>query len=125
MRHTSTPTDLTRMLLDQIADKWTVLILSALCAEDGRARFNAIKRAVPGISQKSLSQCLRKLERSGLVQRRVLDTSPIGVEYSTTPLGYTLGEPFQALYDWARVHGNEVEEAQQRFDARLEAEVQD
>ena len=118
MDEMTTAADLSRLLLDQIADKWTILILGAICAEGGKARFNALKRSVSGVSQKSLSRCLRKLERSGVVERRILDTSPVGVEYSATALGATLSEPFGALYDWAKVHLQEVVEAQSRFDAR-------
>lgn len=66
---------LVRVLLDQIAGQWTLLVLGALCDNKGRARFNAIKRAVPRISQKTLTQCLRQLERNGLVERRVFTHS--------------------------------------------------
>src|SRR5258708_2123713 len=69
-----------RVLLDQIAGQWDLLILSALCDHEGRARFNVLKRSVTGISQKMLTQCLRQLERSGLVARLVLTQSPVGVE---------------------------------------------
>jgi DNA-binding HxlR family transcriptional regulator len=107
-----------RILLDQVADKWTILVLGALCAGGGKARFNAILREVDGMTQKTLTVCLRKLERNGLVARAILDTGPIGVEYSTTPLGYTLSKPFKALHDWAEEHLDEVEASQRKFDAR-------
>ena len=74
--------------------------LNALCDHEGRARFNVLKRSVPGISQKMLTQCLRQLERSGLVVRRVLTESPVGVEYSHIKLGETLKAPVAALYEW-------------------------
>jgi DNA-binding HxlR family transcriptional regulator len=89
---------LSKSLLEQVADKWTILILTALCRNGGRCRFNAIRREVSGISQKSLAHCLRKLERNGLIERRILDLAPIGVEYAVTPLGQTLREPFEAFY---------------------------
>ena len=108
---------LDRVLLDQIAGKWHLLILNALCDHEGKARFNALKRAVPGISQKTLTQCLRQLERSGLVARRVLTDSPLGVEYSFTPLGETLEAPILALYDWTRQHSAAVGAAQKAYDA--------
>jgi DNA-binding HxlR family transcriptional regulator len=57
-----------------------LLVLGALCDHDGAARFNMIKQSVPGISQKTLTQWLRQLERSGLIARTVLNTAPIGVE---------------------------------------------
>jgi DNA-binding HxlR family transcriptional regulator len=109
---------LDRVLLDQIAGQWTLLVLGALCDNEGRARFNAIKRAVPGISQKTLTQCLRQLERNGLVQRRVLTQSPLGVEYSFTKLGDTLETPVAAFYEWTATYSAAVRAAQARYDAK-------
>jgi len=106
-----------RILLDQIADKWSILILAALC-EKG-LRFNEIKRQLDGITQKSLTQALRRLERNGIIERKVLSLSPIAVEYATTSLGKTLKEPFKALHDWAVEYLPEVEKAQQKFDSPL------
>ena len=107
-----------RVLLDQIAGQWDLLILSALCDHEGRARFNALKRSVPGISQKMLTQCLRQLERSGLVARLVLTESPVGVEYSLTKLGETLHTPVAALCQWTSKHSAAVLDAQKSFDAK-------
>jgi DNA-binding HxlR family transcriptional regulator len=108
---------LDRVLLDQIAGRWHLLILGALCDHGHKARFNVLKRAIPGISQKTLTQCLRQLERSGLVARRVLTDSPLGVEYSFTPLGDTLEAPVRALYDWTRQYSAAVRTAQEAYDA--------
>jgi DNA-binding HxlR family transcriptional regulator len=105
-----------RLLLDQIADKWSVLILAALC--DSPLRFNALKRRLEGITQKALTQSLRRLERNGIVARRVIPVSPVAVEYRITPLGRTLQQPFQALYTWTVNHLSQVEKAQQKFDQR-------
>jgi DNA-binding HxlR family transcriptional regulator len=103
-----------RLLLDQIADKWSVLVLAVL--QGGPSRFNVIKRRLEGISQKVLTQTLRRLERNGIVARRVVATSPVAVEYRITPLGRTLDQPFQALYAWTIDHLAEVEQARQAFD---------
>src|SRR3981081_300097 len=108
---------LDRVLLEQIAGQWRLLILSVLCDHEGKARFNALKRAVPGISQKTLTKCLRQLERSGLVARRVLTDSPLGVEYSFTPLGETLEATILALYNWTRQYSAAVRTAQETYDA--------
>ncbi|MGO6984291.1 winged helix-turn-helix transcriptional regulator [Rhizobium leguminosarum] len=105
---------LVRLILDQIADKWSILIMAALCR--GPMRFNTLRRDIDGITQKSLTQALRRLERSGIVARRVIPVSPVAVEYSVTPLGQTLVEPFQALFQWASVHKDGIEAAQRRFD---------
>jgi len=107
---------LDRVLVDQIAGRWHLLILCALCDHQRKARFNALKRSVPGISQKTLTQCLRQLERSGLVARRVLTDSPLGVEYSFTPLGNTLETPVRALYNWTRKYSAAVRSAQEVYD---------
>ncbi|MER6695490.1 winged helix-turn-helix transcriptional regulator [Streptomyces minutiscleroticus] len=65
-----------------------------------------------------LTQTLRRLERNGLIQRRVLATSPLGVEYSLTHLGESFREPFTRLYDWTVEHSDEVLAAQHEYDAR-------
>jgi DNA-binding HxlR family transcriptional regulator len=111
----------TRPILDQIANKWSVLILTFLCAEP--ARFNAIKRRLDGITHKALTEALRRLERNGLVSRRVITSSPIAVEYSLTALGHSLQEPFTALYGWAAHHQSDIERAQLEYDRRRAAEL--
>lgn len=105
-----------RLLLDEIASKWSILVLGALC--DGPLRFNQLRRHLDGVTQKALTQCLRRLERDGILTRTVLPTSPVSVEYEITPLGRTLEAPFRALADWTVHHGNEVGQARARFDAR-------
>ena len=110
-----------RPILDQIADKWSMLILAVLCA--GPLRFNAIKRRLEGITQKALTQALRRLERNGLVARRVVPVSPVAVEYSVTPLGRTLEQPFAALYGWTVEHLSDIEQAQREFDGRIGAQA--
>lgn len=96
----------TRPVLEQIANKWSVLILAVLCEQP--SRFNAIKRRLDPITHKALTEALRRLERNGLVNRKVLATSPVAVEYSITPLGLTLQEPFETLIRWAQRHGGEL-----------------
>lgn len=104
----------TRPILDHIANKWTVLILSVLCAEP--ARFNTLKRRLDGITHKALSEALKRLERNGLVSRKVLPTQPVGVEYTITDLGCSLREPFAALYNWSLANGPAMENAQRAYD---------
>lgn len=106
-----------RLLLDQITDKWSVLILTALCKQP--LRFNEIKRCLDGITQKALTQSLRRLERSGILARRVIPSSQVAVEYSITPLGRTLEGPFTALFLWTINHAGEVLQAQAAFDQRV------
>ncbi len=98
-----------RPVLDKIADKWTIMILTVICPKP--SRFNEIKRRLDGITHKALADALKRLERNGLVTRTVLPTAPIGVEYAITPLGHSLREPFEALCAWALRYGDAIEEA--------------
>jgi DNA-binding HxlR family transcriptional regulator len=106
----------TRQILDRVGDKWAVLILLLLRNEP--MRFNRLRRAIEGISQKMLSQVLKSLERDGLIRRRVIPTVPVTVEYSLLPLGATLAEAVDPLRDWAEKNLKEVLAAQRRYDAQ-------
>jgi len=107
-----------RPVLDKIADKWTIMILTVLCPEP--ARFNEIKRRLDGITHKSLADALKRLERHWLITRTVLPTTPIGVEYTITPLGLSLREPFEALCSWALAHEQAMAEAATAYDGSRE-----
>lgn len=109
-----------RPVLDQIANKWSVMILTVLCPQP--SRFNAIKRRLEGITHKALTEGLRRLERNGLIARRVIASSPVAVEYSITPLGRSLQQPFEALYAWASDRSPEVFAAQRAYDRREKPE---
>lgn len=117
--HTSTTGTSSKLLLDQITDKWSIMILAVLCKKP--LRFNEIKRRLDGITQKALTQSLRRLERSGLIARLVIPSSQVAVVYSVTPLGRTLEVPFRALIDWTNRHTAEVLQAQLEFDERAQA----
>ena len=108
-----------RPVLDKIADKWTIMILTVLCPLP--ARFNEIRRRLDGITHKALADALKRLERNGLITRTVLPTAPIGVEYATTPLGHSLRQPLQALCDWALSHEQAMADATATFDAARSA----
>ena len=103
-----------RAVLDRIGDKWTVLVVGLL--EHGPVRFNRLRAALPGISQKVLTSTLRSLERDGLVRREVTVGVPVKVEYSLTPLGQTLSTPLAALRDWSAAHYCSVVRAREEFD---------
>ncbi|WP_331371306.1 winged helix-turn-helix transcriptional regulator [Sinorhizobium chiapasense] len=105
-----------RSFFDQVANKWSVMILTILTERP--TRFNEFMRRLEGITHKALTQALRRLERNGLIARRVLATSPVAVEYSITDLGRTLQVPFGAVYNWAINHLHQIEEAQESYDAR-------
>jgi len=103
-----------RPVLDKIADKWTIMILTVLCPKP--SRFNEIKRRLHGITHKALADALKRLERNGLVTRTVLPTAPIGVQYAITPLGRSLREPFAALCAWALADGDGIDDAGSAYD---------
>jgi len=90
-----------RLLVDLLADKWTLPILGALCENGGRQRFNALKRGIAGISQKSLASCLKRLEFNGLIERIVATKGQLSVEYRVTAIGHSLELPINALILWS------------------------
>lgn len=105
-----------RELLDELLDKWSLSVLDQLC-EHGALRFNELRRAIPAISQKSLTATLRRLERNGMVERRVVNDRPIAVEYRIAPTGKTLQHLIEALLRWTSAQLPHVERARERFDA--------
>ncbi|MEI7239177.1 helix-turn-helix domain-containing protein [Pectobacterium brasiliense] len=105
----------TRMILDRVGDKWTLLILNILVERP--MRFNQLKRDVEGISQKVLSQTLKNLVRDGFVERTVFPTIPVTVEYASTVMGKTLAKPIAELTYWAEQNMDNVLLSQKKFDA--------
>lgn len=108
-----------RAILDQIANKWSLLVLAVL--QEPR-RFNAIKRRLDGITQRVLTQTLRRLERNGMIARRVIAGRVLGVEYSLTPLGRSLREPFAALFAWTVDNMDAIQGHQLEYDTRQDQE---
>jgi DNA-binding HxlR family transcriptional regulator len=82
-------------------------------------RFNHLRREIKGISQKVLSQTLKKLERDGLITRTIFATVPVTVEYALTPLGRTLTKTVSALAHWAEHNMAAVLKAQAKYDAAV------
>ncbi|PSK93006.1 HxlR family transcriptional regulator [Haloactinopolyspora alba] len=103
-----------RELLDQVLDKWSLQVLDALCERP--SRFNELRRAIPVVTQKSLTATLRRLERNGMVERVVTSTRPVAVEYRISPLGKTLQELIDALLHWSTANLPDVRKARARFD---------
>ncbi|HTN55114.1 MAG TPA: helix-turn-helix domain-containing protein [Microbacterium sp.] len=110
--------DAHRELLDQVLDKWSLLILDKLCEQP--RRFNGLRRAIPEVSQKSLTTALRRLERNGMIARVVVSTRPLAVEYRIAALGETLQDLIDALLQWTSVHMDEVTIARDRFDTETD-----
>jgi DNA-binding HxlR family transcriptional regulator len=106
-----------REVLNRVGDKWSVLIVVLL--GNGPKRFNELRRTIEGISQRMLTLTLRGLERDGLVTRTVYPTIPPRVEYKLTGLGHTLRKPIQAVAKWAEANRMDIQQARDRYDARL------
>lgn len=103
-----------RAVLALLAEKWTTLVLYALAG--GTKRHGELRHEIAEISQKMLTQTLRRLERDGLVARTMYPQVPPRVEYALTPLGQTLGTLVCAICDWAAVHYEEIEAARTAYD---------
>ena len=115
-RHAHLPADCRAIsdVLARVGDKWSVLVVTRLGA--GSMRFNELRRAIGGISQRMLTLTLRGLERDGLVTRTVFPTIPPRVDYALTPLGRDLLEPVSALGDWATRNQAKIARAREKFD---------
>jgi len=105
-----------RGVLDRIGDKWSFLIVSMLAEKPHR--FGELRRAVPDISQRMLTQTLRDLQRDGLVDREVFPTNPPSVEYRLTKLGQSLLVPMNGLIGWAEKNHAKIRTARSAFDRR-------
>ncbi|MGV8896238.1 MAG: winged helix-turn-helix transcriptional regulator [Rhodoglobus sp.] len=103
-----------RQMLDQIGDRWTVLIVGSLA--NGPLRHAGIVERVDGISQKMLAQTLRRLERDGLITRTAYAEMPPRVEYDLTDAGHSLLAPLGALEDWAKAHMSTVLATRELYD---------
>lgn len=106
-----------REMLARVGDKWSVYVIHVL-GDAGTLRFNELRSAVDGISQRMLTVTLRGMERDGLVRRMVYPEVPPRVEYTLTPLGRTLRQLVRGLVAWSEAHLVEVDTARAEYDAR-------
>lgn len=95
-----------RQLLDSLSDKWVTLVVAAL--GDGPQRYSDLARHLAGISQKMLTQTLRRLERDGILTREVTPSVPVRVDYELTPLGHDLHALVEQIKQWAESHMDDV-----------------
>ncbi|MDB6100904.1 MAG: Transcriptional regulator, HxlR family protein [Gammaproteobacteria bacterium] len=108
-----------REFLTKVGDKWTILVVVSLSQAPGcRARFSALEKVIPVISQRMLTLTLRNLERDGLITRELFPEVPPRVEYELTGLGKSLLEPTQALLDWVGNNWVDIKKARGKFDVR-------
>ncbi|MGB3278226.1 MAG: helix-turn-helix domain-containing protein [Pseudorhodobacter sp.] len=106
-----------RTVLAQIGDKWSLLVI--LMLRDGEHRFSEMQRAIPDISQRMLTQTLRKLERDGLVRRTITPSIPPRVDYAITDLGKSLFDPIGAMAKWAVQKQPDIIKARSIYDAAV------
>jgi DNA-binding HxlR family transcriptional regulator len=92
----------TRDALSLISSKWSVEVLYLLAS--GTRRYSEIFYEVGEVSKKTLTQTLRALERRGLVKRRAYPEVPPRVEYSLSPLGWSMTGLLMTLYEWSAAH---------------------
>lgn len=104
-----------RNVVQNIFGKWSALLLMALAEKP--YRFGELRRLVPDISQRMLTQTLRDLQRDGYVHREVFPTKPPSVEYGLTDFGRSMFGSLQMLLDWAETNFDGVRAARVRFDA--------
>ena len=104
-----------RDVIRGINGKWSPLLVMALAEKP--YRFGELRRLVPDISQRMLTQTLLELQRDGYVHREVFPTKPPSVEYSLTDLGRSMFAPLQMLVQWAELNHDAVREARAAFDA--------
>lgn len=109
----------TRQVLSTVGDKWAALLVTALA--HGPRRHGQLRAAIAGASQKMLTQTLRTLERDGLVLRTVTPTVPVRVDYELTALGHGLVPVIGALKAWSETNIEQILEAREDYDDRVEA----
>jgi DNA-binding HxlR family transcriptional regulator len=93
--------------MDVLSGKWKIYIISSICHYNSR-RFSDILNDVDGISNKMLSKELKELEINKLVDRKVLDTHPVTVQYTLTKHGKTLQTIINNLTDWGVEHRKKI-----------------
>lgn len=106
-----------RDVIQGMNGKWSSLLVIALSEKP--YRFGELRRLVPDISQRMLTQTLHDLQRDGYVHREVFPTKPPSVEYSLTDLGRSMSGPLYQLVQWAELNHDAVRAARAAFDARI------
>ena len=103
-----------RQVLDAISDKWVTLVLNALAG--GPLRYSDLARRIAGVSQKMLTQTLRRLERDGLLTRTITPSVPVRVDYQLTSLGETILPVVTAIKQWSEAHIAEIHTARDAYE---------
>ncbi len=106
--------DFIREILDLVGDKWSMLVIGALAVGD--ARYSDLDTTIPAISRRMLTLTLKRLQRSGLVDRTAYAEVPPRVEYSLTGLGASLLSAIEPLAAWSAERRTEIRRHQDAYD---------
>ncbi len=104
-----------KLFLNLLVSKWTVSVIYELCHDT--KRYSEIHKAIDGVTQKALTDTLRKMERNGLIERIIYPVIPPKVEYKLTALGLELHKMTGAMADWLETHVEELDRAQNAYDS--------
>jgi DNA-binding HxlR family transcriptional regulator len=96
-----------RDVLHEVTDKWSMLAIMVL-GKHTTLRFNELKTEIRGVSQKMLTVTMKKLEKNGLVTRKVYPQIPPKVEYTITPMGMEFLQNLTVMLDWACVNSKKI-----------------
>lgn len=109
--------DLAEIVIAIFGSKWKPAIIWCLVFQ-GRMRFNQLRRAIPDITQKMLTQRLREMERDGLVTRTFYEQIPPRVEYEATNISMALHPVFSSICDWGNSSLPIIRKQNARYDHR-------
>ena len=104
-----------RNVLARTGDKWSLLVMHELAESGGPMRFGILHKSLPDISQKVLTQTLRRLEEDGFVRRTVYADVPPRVEYDLTPRALSFLEACRPMIEWVMAHFAEIMTSRQRY----------
>ncbi len=109
----------TRQVVDLISSRWVSLVVCALGENElGPLRYNELRRRLPSVSQKMLTQTVRALERDGIVERTVTPAVPVQVDYRLTEVGRSFYGMLLGLRIWSEANFGQIQQARGRHDGR-------
>lgn len=104
-----------RNVLARTGDKWSLLVMYELAKSGAPMRFGILHKSLLDISQKVLTQTLRRLEEDGFVRRTVYADVPPRVEYDLTPRALSFLEACRPMIEWVMAHFAEIMTSRQRY----------
>lgn len=104
-----------RNVLARTGDKWSMLVMHELAQSEVSMRFGELNKSLPDVSQKVLSQTLRRLEEDGFVTRTVYAEVPPRVEYALTERAESFMKACQPMVEWAVAHFAEIMASRRQY----------